>query len=166
MRHYILANELNHMSEGIGDIGRLPAEGMAANISLLRHWIDVGWNQRDTSIVSDVFHEDIITEGSVRAEGGQIVGRQAVIDFNHRMIQAIPDLHIEIVNLQAAGEFVIAEYRITGTHTSAYQDGAPAPGDKVVMLIAEVARFKDGLIAHRRDVISDARSVKERFGVE
>mgnify|MGYP001993642544 CR=1 FL=1 len=154
------------MSEGLGDINPLSDEGMAANIALLRRWIDVGWNQRDTSIVSEVFHEDIITEGSVRSEGSQIVGRQAVIDFNHRMIRAIPDLHIEIVNLQAAGEIVIAEYRITGSHTSAYQDGAPAPGDKVVMRVAEVARFKDGLIAHRRDVIAEARSVKERFGVE
>jgi steroid delta-isomerase-like uncharacterized protein len=154
------------MSEGFGDTGPLSAEGMAANIALLRRWIDVGWNQRDTSIVSEVFHEDIITEGSVRTGGSPIVGRQAVIEFNHRMIQTIPDLHIEIVNLQAAGEIVIAEYRITGTHVSPYQDGAPAPGDEIVMLVAEVARFKDGLIAHRRDVISDARSVKERFGVK
>jgi len=166
VRYYISANKSNYMSEGLGDLGPLPAEEMAANTALLRYWIDVGWNQRDTSIVSEVFHEDIITEGSVRSEGGQIVGRQAVCDFNRRMIEAIPDLHIEIVNLQAAGEIVIAEYRITGTHTSAYQDGAPAPGDRVVMHVAEVARFKDGLIAHRRDVITDARSVKERFGVE
>lgn len=140
-------------------------EVQAANMATLRRWIEEGWNQRDLSLVEELFHEEIVTEGRVRADGVEMVGRQAVVDFLEKMVHAIPDIQIEILNLTAAGDLVVAEYRITGTHQNPYREGAPAPGDAVEFFVTEVARFVDGQIFHRRDVIGDSRNVRSRFGV-
>jgi predicted ester cyclase len=151
-----------------GDYDHVPtpsAEEMEANIALLRRWIKVGWNERNMSIIDEVFHEDIISEGAVRARAEPLVGVKAVIEFQEKMITAIPDIHIEILNMVSAADIVIGEYLITGTHLAPFGEGAPSPKDKVEMNVTEVARFRDGRIFHRRTVISDARGVMARFGV-
>jgi steroid delta-isomerase-like uncharacterized protein len=81
--------------------------------------------------------------------------------------KAFPDGQIEVMNLIAQGDQVVAEIVGRGTHTATLAGPAgdlPATGRRVALRLAEVFRLRDGKIVELRYYF-DAFSFLQQLGV-
>lgn len=65
--------------------------------------------------------------------------------LDHTIYHAFEDFAIEILDIMADGDKVIARYRMTGTHTGEYF-GVPATGRSLDSTGIAIYRFKEGKI--------------------
>lgn len=81
--------------------------------------------------------------------------------------QGFPDARIEVKNVVAQGDHVVAEIVGSGTHTGTLRSPTgdiPATGRRVEMPLVEVYRFRDGKIAEMRYYF-DAFSLLQQLGL-
>jgi steroid delta-isomerase-like uncharacterized protein len=82
-------------------------------------------------------------------------------------LEAFPDARIEVKNVVAQGDHVVAEIVGSGTHTGTLRSptgDVPATGRHMEMPLVEVYRFQDGKIAEMRYYF-DAFSFLQQLGV-
>lgn len=95
------------------------------------------------------------------ALGGEIIGEDAVRDLLRVMLSALSDLHIETENLYHADDAVIAEVRISATHSSEF-DGIPPTGRRVSYRLCGIFHF-DGDQLWRETVYFDKDWIKRQM---
>jgi steroid delta-isomerase-like uncharacterized protein len=87
---------------------------------------------------------------SVLPGGITLSGREQVVSFLRSFWDALPDARLKLENELAAGDSVVTEGTLTGTHSGALRapDGEiPASGNPVTLRYASVKRIRDGQVA-------------------
>lgn len=97
------------------------------------------WNDRATHRLGEVFHDPYVHNRSEAT----IADHAAIIEDT---VRSIPDVRVEIVDLEAVGDAVITRARFIGTHGGDLL-GIPATGGPIVAPTLDVYFFRDGRVA-------------------
>jgi glyoxylase-like metal-dependent hydrolase (beta-lactamase superfamily II)/predicted ester cyclase len=93
------------------------------------------------------------------------VGRDEMIAYFDDLYGAIPDFHLEIVDMIAEGEKAVVRWRVTGTFAGPGQfQGLDPNGARVELEGCDFVRVKDGKVAHI-DAYTDNATVARQLGV-
>jgi steroid delta-isomerase-like uncharacterized protein len=79
--------------------------------------------------------------------GMKLRGREQVMEVVRAFWKAMPDVKIALESQLAAGDAVVAEGTLSGTHSGTFrtpQGEIPASGNSVTLRYAAVKRFRDG----------------------
>jgi predicted ester cyclase len=85
------------------------------NMAVIRRWFEEVWNQKRPSTVHELLSPDCITHGT-QESGGDIRGPEAFLEFHARLVDAFPDIHIEVQDCFASGDKVAVRFVVTGHH--------------------------------------------------
>jgi steroid delta-isomerase-like uncharacterized protein len=85
-------------------------------------------NERDADALSRFGADEIVEEWPVV---GRLEGREAVRDHFAGIFGAVPDFHIEVERMAAAGETVFVHWHMTGTFTGTPFLGIEATGRSI-----------------------------------
>jgi steroid delta-isomerase-like uncharacterized protein len=123
--------------------------------TLVRRWIEQGFNRRDLSVVDELFASEVIVNG-------QRVSRAAVKQSMNRFITAFPDLHVTITDIVAEGDKVAIWYSVQGTQTGDFE-GIRATRKQVRWSGADLFRIEKGKIAECR-FVDDSLGLLRQLG--
>jgi steroid delta-isomerase-like uncharacterized protein len=104
------------------------------------HFYDEVFRRHNVDAIDELLTEDFVEHTPAP---GQATDRQGAKDFIGQVLQAFPDLDIEIENEVAEGDTVSAVVRMTGTHRADFA-GIPATGRNVSVYAMDVSRVRDG----------------------
>ena len=121
---------------------------------------------------------DLINAGDIEGFGGNLADdfveheetpglaptRDGVKAFFGMQLAAFPDLRMDVEDVVANGDKVVARVRLTGTHKGEFM-GMPATGKNVDVQLIDVFLFgTDGLV-HEHWGVLDALAMMQQLGV-
>ncbi|MDQ3733584.1 MAG: ester cyclase [Actinomycetota bacterium] len=115
---------------------------MNSNAELVTRFWERVFNQRDLSAVESIVTDDLSWRGSL---GPKSRGLDGFFDYAHKARKAIPDLHVALDDVVAAGDHVFARLTLSGSHGGTLL-GVPATGRRFSYEAAAVHRCRDGRI--------------------
>lgn len=77
--------------------------------------VDAAGNEGDWDRWASLHDEDVRV-ASPELSGGPLVGRDAHLEQTRALIEAFPDAHLERHRIFGQGEWLCAQYTVTGTH--------------------------------------------------
>jgi|SRR5215510_7500340 len=123
--------------------------------TLVRRWIERGFNRGDLNVVDELFASEVIVNG-------QRVSRTAVKQSMSRFTTAFPDLHVTITDIVAEGDKVAIWYSAQGTQTAEFE-GIRANSKQVRWYGADLFRIEKGRIAECR-FVDDSLGLLRQLG--
>ena len=126
------------------------------NRALIRRWIDQGFNNKDLTVVDEIFASDIVING-------QGVGLSGLKKSMSRFITAFPNLRVTIAEVVAEGDKVAIWYTVQGTQTGEFE-GIRATGKPVRWTGADFFRIVKGKIVECR-FVDDSLGLMRQLGV-
>ena len=132
-----------------------PSGSPEANKTLVRRWIEVGFNQRNPLVVDELFAEHV-------AVNGQVIGREGLKRSMSRHLRAFPDLRVTIDDILSDGRKVGIWYTVEGTHRGEFEGIAPT-GKQVKWVGFDLFTIEDGKIAEAR-FLSDFYGLLSQLG--
>src|SRR6476659_1679360 len=120
-------------------------------------------NLHDLDAVMDTFGADAAYDDEPWEEHPR--GPDAVRGHYEALLGAVPDLHIEVLSRYAAGDVVVLECEITGTHEGIWH-GLPATGRPIKLPLCAIYTFTDdaATLAGER-IYYDRATALEQVGV-
>ena len=85
---------------------------MADNAALARRWFEEVWNDRRDATVEELMHSDAVGH----MEGLEIRGPLEFLSARGTLLQAFPDLRVEVEGIVAQGDDVVVRWSAKGTH--------------------------------------------------
>jgi steroid delta-isomerase-like uncharacterized protein len=125
------------------------------NKALVRRWIEEGFNQRNLTVVDELFAERF-------AVNGQIIGRDGLKQSMSRHLGGFPDLHVTIDDMLAEGQKVGIWYTVEGTHVGEFE-AIPPTGNHVKWIGFDLFSIDGGKIAEAR-FLSDFYGLLTQLG--
>ena len=107
-------------------------------------------------------HLDETYVGESELAAGPVRGPEGVRQQVNRLLDAFPDLRIEIDQIFASGDNVVTRVRITGTHKGDFAGIAPT-GKTVSWGGCNVSEFRNGRVIQSR-IYADNASVFRQLG--
>ena len=96
------------------------------------------------------------------------VGVDEEVAYSQGLFEAFPDLHVDIKQTIAQGDFVVAELTFAGTHegplTMPGGPTVPPTGKKVVVPVSNTFKFADGKVA-RNSLYYDQMTMMAQLGL-
>jgi steroid delta-isomerase-like uncharacterized protein len=92
------------------------------------------------------------------------VGRRAVQAYYESVMQALPDMHIEVLRRHVTDDRVILEVRIQGTHLGPWR-GLPATGRRVDVPLCGIYEFDEDDRLAGETIYYDRATVLQQLGV-
>lgn len=136
---------------GDGDSVRDPAQ--------LAHGLFEALNRRDVDALRVLDAPDVVDDFVAI---GVFTGVEAVVGFFQELFAAMPDFHIEVVDVTAEGDTAVVQWRASGTFTGGPFQGIHATHRPVALRGVDVMRFEAGLLKHNTiyyDGLAFARQV-------
>jgi steroid delta-isomerase-like uncharacterized protein len=137
---------------------QLPGAGDAIaerNKTLVRRWIDEGFNRRSLAVVDELVAERFTVNG-------RVVGRDGLKQSMSRHLAGFSDLRVTIDEILAEGPKVGIWYTVEGTHTGVFE-AIPPTGARVKWEGFDLFTIQDGKIAHAR-FLSDVHGLLTQLG--
>ena len=116
------------------------------NRALAIRWFDEVWNERKKDTVDEIMAAGC--EGHM--EGLGAVGRDDFRTANAALLDAFPDLSVEVEDTLAEGDHVVVRWRLNATHSGGGL-GVPPTGRAVEAQGMTWFTFEDGRIVRGRD---------------
>ena len=128
----------------------------AQNIALARRWFEEVWNKRDDGTVQELLHPDAVghLEGVVSRGIVEFLAARAFI------VNAFPDLRLNIDDAVAQRDVVVVRWSFEGTHGGEFL-GIAATEAPVRFRGITWLRFSDGRIVEGWDAWNQGRLVTE-----
>jgi len=101
-------------------------------------------NGRRLEVFDETHTADLVVHDP-EVPGGEIRGRDAYKQFIGMMSRALPDYHFTVYQVLAEGEYTVARWTVTGTHTGDYLGIAPT-GARVTMAGMSIERHEGGKV--------------------
>jgi steroid delta-isomerase-like uncharacterized protein len=92
-----------------------------------------------------------------------ITGREAGREFMKTYVCAFPDLHFQIDQMLASGDFVVTRWTVTGTHRGELM-GIPATNRRATIRGCTVVEIRNGKLVHDR-IYWDTGTLLKQLGV-
>jgi steroid delta-isomerase-like uncharacterized protein len=109
---------------------------------LIERWIREVWNEQRGSTIYEMMHPDC----RARFEGkDESLTRDEFHAYNKAFLNAIPDIHVEILSIVAEDNKAVLSWRATGTHLGP-GFGIPPSGKHVDFTGMSLYEFENGLI--------------------
>jgi steroid delta-isomerase-like uncharacterized protein len=102
-------------------------------------WMQQIWNERRESTIDELMHPDAVGH----MEGGDVYGPDGFKAGRASLLDALPDLTIEVEDSVAENDAVVLRWRVTGTHKGSGL-GLPPTGKAVNFRGISWFRFADG----------------------
>jgi steroid delta-isomerase-like uncharacterized protein len=124
-----------------------------ANKALWRRFYEEVWDKGNTEFAYEVFADDYVRHDlrATAAIPGPAGQKKIADDFR----AAFPDLRMSVDFLFGEGQWVVARWTATGTHTGPW-GGVEPTGRPIVFSAVNVVRFDDGKVVeiwnHRDDL--------------
>ena len=114
------------------------------NKSIVRRWIEEGWNKGNVGAVDQFYAADVIQHDS--SSPAPVTSSAALKQYVGVFLTAMPDLHFTIDDLLAEGDKVLWRFTARGTQTGALMNLPPTgkTGESTGMALFRLA---DGKIA-------------------
>lgn len=114
------------------------------NLRLARESIEA-WSAHDPNRLAKIVDEKFVAESDTLP--ANIDGPQELAQFMSVYVTAFPDLHFEIQQQLADGDFVVTRWVATGTHQGVLM-GIPPTGRQAVTHGCTVSQFRGGKGVH------------------
>ena len=114
------------------------------NLRLARESIEA-WSAHDPNRLTKIVDEKFVAESDTLP--ANIDGPQGLAQFMSVYVTAFPDLHFEIQQQLADGDFVVTRWVATGTHQGVLM-GIPPTGRRAVTQGCTVSQFRGGKGVH------------------
>jgi predicted ester cyclase len=134
--------------------------GSTQSVAAFRQFIDVGPNRGNLDALGELVDAEcryFMPGSNEPAEGAEGV-KQVIAAFR----AAFPDLHVEIDEVVADGDVVMARVTPTGTHNGELMGVAPT-GRTVSWTVSHCARFSNGKLIEDR-IVFDRADLMEQLG--
>lgn len=82
------------------------------NVALARRWFEEVWGQRETQVVHELLQHDSVCH----TDQGDLVGPQPFLDFHARILQDLPELHVQVEEVLSEGDSVVVRWLLSATH--------------------------------------------------
>jgi steroid delta-isomerase-like uncharacterized protein len=109
------------------------------NAALARRWFEEVWNQRRTATVHELLRPDSVGH----LQSGDVVGPEPFLEVHAQLLQALPDLRVQVEDTVAQGDHVVVRWTATGTHQARGMGCDPA-GTQVQFRGMTWIRYHDG----------------------
>jgi steroid delta-isomerase-like uncharacterized protein len=113
------------------------------NKSIVRRWVEEGWNKRNTALIDELFTPDFYQHET----GPETVNSSETLKpFVAGYLSAFPDLQFTIEDLIAEGDKVVWRFKATGTNTGSFM-GGPATGKSAAVTGTITFRLENSRMA-------------------
>ena len=82
-----------------------------ADAEFVHRWFEEVWNNKSEAAVDEMLAEDGVGHG---LPGGSIRGPEAFKQYQRQLLEAYPDLRVEVVDTVVEGDKIAARCRVTG----------------------------------------------------
>lgn len=117
-------------------------------------------NQKNLDALEEVIASDVTSHP---ARPGQALGLEGVRQLFSSLHAAFPDFHIDVADMIAEGDKVVARVTGSGTHQGEFMGIAPT-GNRVEFSAIDIARIAEGKIVEHWSN-SDQLSLMQQLGV-
>ncbi|MGC2764484.1 MAG: ester cyclase [Candidatus Acidiferrum sp.] len=120
------------------------------NLVLVRRWFEEVWNQKRRETIRELVAPECVAHGTSET-GGDLHGPEGWLDLHARLVNAFPDMHIELQDLVAVDDKVAVRWKGTMHH---HGDGLgiPASGAEVKIAGMGFARIAGGKVVETWDL--------------
>ena len=108
------------------------------NKSIIRRWIEQGWNQGKIAVVDELYAADVVQHDP--SSPVSVNSAEALKQYVTAFRSALPDLRFSIDDLLAEGDKVLWRFTAQGTHQGPLM-GIPATGRNATVTGMVVFRF-------------------------
>jgi len=116
-----------------------------ANKALINKWFNEVWNNCDAAAIDEMVTDDLIIHGLTDAQGKEITGKDNFKAFHAQFCNAFPNLNVDVEDVIAEGDRVVARCRVSAKHTGDALGLAPTNADVNFSGIA-IVRVSNGKI--------------------
>jgi predicted ester cyclase len=127
----------------------MPETSVEENVASVRRWFDQVWNKKNSVAIHEMLAPDCVTHGTHDA-GGDVRGPQGFSEFQARILDAFPDMHIEVQDAFGFGDKVAVRWVATMHHLGAGL-GIEPTGAAIAIGGMGIARFANGKLAEAWD---------------
>jgi predicted ester cyclase len=136
-----------------------PSE-VASNKAAVRQFCDA-MNTGDAHVISDTINALVAPDATISTPWPvEATGAELLKQTFTSLLRAYPDLRIEIDDVIAEGDKVVARNTVTGTHQGEHMGIAPT-GRAVTYNEIFILRFADGLITETWGIIDALAQMKQ-----
>ena len=114
------------------------------NKSIVRRWIEQGWNQGNLAVVNELYAADVVQHDP--SSPVPVTSAEALRQYVAAFKSALPDLHFSVDDLLAEGDKVMWCFTSRGTHQGPLM-GIPATGRTATVTGMVLFRLVDNKIA-------------------
>src|SRR5206468_10220135 len=116
------------------------------NKALIRRWFDEVWNNGNANSIGEMLTDDIAIHGLNDANGNAVTGIEAFRAFHKQFRGAFPDIVVNVEDVVAEGDKVVARCTVRAKHTGESL-GFAATNASVDFAGIAILRVSDGKIA-------------------
>jgi len=87
------------------------------NKALVYRWFEEVWNQGKSEVIDELMAKDGVVHGLADAEGNAISGTDGFHRFHDQFRGAFPDIVVNVEDICAEGDKVVARCSVRATHT-------------------------------------------------
>jgi steroid delta-isomerase-like uncharacterized protein len=114
------------------------------NVKTVRQIFDA-WNGHDPERLVKLLDEKYVSESDTHP--ATLTGRESARQFMMLYVKAFPDLHIDVAQILAEGDFVVARWTAAGTHRGDLM-GIPPTNRRTVTNGCSVVQVKNSKATH------------------
>jgi len=114
------------------------------NIKVVRHEFDA-WNAHDPERLAKVLDEKYVSESDTVP--APVNGRDGARQFMQIYLKAFPDIHLDVVQMLADGDFVVTRWTAKGTQRGDLM-GIPPTNRRVITNGCTVSQLRNGKVVH------------------
>jgi steroid delta-isomerase-like uncharacterized protein len=109
---------------------------------------------------------DLVADTFIEHQGGPgfPATKQGTLDFFRALLDAFPDLQMNVEDLIAEGAKTVARARFTGTHRGSFM-GIPPTGASVDMQLIDIMRFDEAGRVCEHWGVADMLTLMQQLGV-
>lgn len=139
----------------------MPTEA-ARNKAIVLQMYEEVWNKGNLDFINKVVSPDFEDHPSGRFFQAPVHGREAIYEVAKHFRAAMPDLHSQMIQVNAEDNLVYYLGRLTGTHTGQFFQ-VPPSGNKVNITGISGFRLESGLIVGQWGIF-DAVGLMQQMG--
>jgi predicted ester cyclase len=113
-----------------------------ANKDIIKYFSDELWHQKRLSVIDEVFHKDALIHSPFDVKQGCL----SMYESADKWLTSFPDLEIQINDLVAEGDKVVARWQACGTHMGSFFETRPTH-QEVTFSGVTTFEFKQGKVA-------------------
>ena len=107
------------------------------NVALVRRWFEEVWNQQKGETIRELMAAECVAHGTSET-GGDLHGPEGFLELHARLLEAFPDMHIEVQDAFGSGDMVAVRWVGSLLYQTSVMDPL-AVGCSILMLLMAAA---------------------------